>query len=105
MSSFASLRYQKGAAPLDENKQGTAIYSGQPYKYHEWAFKTRMRFASAKKGEIPYCMAKVVEGLRGEAMTVATTLGAATLLGDGGVEYLIEAMKQRVFPLARAEAR
>ena len=50
-------------------------------------------------------MAKVVEGLRGEAMTVATTLGADTLLEEGGMTSLIDAMKQRIFLTARTEAR
>ena len=64
-----------------------------------------MKVASTKKEDIPQCMARIVDGLRGEALEVARSLGAATLLSDAGPEELIKAIKTRTSPIARTEAR
>jgi hypothetical protein len=90
---------------VEEARNGAVIYANQPDKFHEWEFKVRMRAASSKKDDIPQTMAKIVDGLRGEALEVARSVGAATLLSEVGADKIIEAIKARMFPIARTEAR
>ena len=54
----------------------------------------------------PAAMAKVVEGLRGEANNVAMDIGFETLLDpEKGLKTLIDEMRKMVFPQAAAEAK
>eukprot|EP00435_Cladocopium_sp_Y103_P068333 s119_g31.t1 len=48
---------------------------------------------------------KVVEGLRGDAFALARDLGLETLIEEGGVQKLVIAVKQHVFPRATEEAK
>ena len=81
MASLSSLRYrshQQGTGPL-ETKSGSYIYAGEPSSYHEWEFRTQFRMATAKEEDMAVVGSKIVEGLRGDALHAAMSLGVEKL--------------------------
>ena len=48
---------------------------------------------------------KVVEGLRGDAFLIARDMGLEFLIVPGGIERLVELVRQNVFPRATEEAK
>ena len=99
-----SLRYDS-SFNVDETKAGTFIYDGSSARYHEWVFRVGMRMACAKDDEKAKYMSQVVDALRGDAALVAMDLGTEVLLKPDGFQKLSEAMRDNVFPQARAEAK
>ncbi len=101
-----SLRFRdKYNNRLDETRQGFFAYAGEPHLFHEWVFRTEMRMAASKDEDVAQTVARIVDALKGDALTVAMSIGRAELLTKGGHAKLIEAMRHRVFPLAGTEAR
>ena len=48
---------------------------------------------------------KIIEGLRGDAFSIARDLGIDVIMGKGGLDLLVERLRQHVFPRAREEAK
>ena len=101
---IASLRYDANSH-IQETKGGVFVYDGCPSRYHEWAFRTSMRFRASKEEDLPKTTNSVIESLRGEAAQVAMNLGEDVLILPDGIEQLVKAMRAHVFPQARAEAK
>ena len=104
---ISSLRYQRWAPTglPAETKGGAFIYDGSASTFHEFEFRTMMRFQTAKPEDRPAVAAKIVEGLRGDAFAIARDVGMTELLSENGVKTLIERIRQQVFPLKQTEAR
>ena len=104
---------------IEVTKAGSYIYRGDASNFHEWEFRTRLRLKAAGDDEGRYAeqMSKVVDGLQGDAFTTARELGLEKLWQSGreetdgeeavepGVDLLIKAIKQVVFPLTTYEAK
>ena len=91
---------------FQETKQGSYVFDGSPARYHQWEFYTQLKISSAKDLDKSSAMAKVVEGLRGEASNIAMDIGFVKLLvAETGVASLIAEMRKMVFPHAAAEAK
>ena len=100
----ASLRYD-ATSNVDETRQGIFVHNGDATRFHEWEFRTQIRWSSSKDEDKPRAMAQIVEGLRGEAALTAMDVGLVILMGKDGLDKLLLAMSSRVFPQARAEAK
>ena len=50
-------------------------------------------------------MAKIVEGLRGDAFVVAQEVGLGELVAADGIDQLVAAMRALVFPLYHARSK
>ena len=97
--SISSLRYRRWAPTglPAETKGGAFIYDGSASTFHEFEFRTMMRFQTAKPEDRPAVAAKIVEGLRGDAFAIARDVGMTELLSENGVKTLIERIRQQVF--------
>ena len=112
-SAVASVLYSKGSNVCEVTKSGSYVYHGDASTYHEWEFRTRLRVKAAGDDPEKYAeaMSKVVDGLRGDAFIIAKEVGLDKLwevgdaFVDAGVDTLIKAIKESVFPLTTYEAK
>ena len=100
-----------------ETKTGVPLYHGDALGFEEWKFRVTTKLLSiVPKGEEEEDLAdvsrrkkelaaKVLEGLRDEALKVAMDLGTDQIADDAGVEKLIAAMDAVVAPLRKREAK
>ena len=123
-SAVTAVLFSRGNDTLhQETKQGSYIYSGEAGKFHEWEFRTRLR-SKGKRGDFYVdSVSRITEGLRGDAFIVAQEVGLENLWNEGraavegdlenyaeervpsGIELLVDAMREHVFPLTTHEAR
>ena len=102
---MATLRYERVGQKTQESKQGAPIFDGTPSGFYEWEFRVMTRFHSTEDSEKWKLASKLCEGLTGESLKVAMSLGMKNLSQDDGVPKLVEALKLHLFPMASAEAR
>ena len=88
-----------------ETKQGAFVFTGTPSEFHEWEFRTMAKFLGITSDDKPALAAKIIDGLRDQALSVAMELGAQKLAEEDVVEVLIARMSQAVFPYKDAEAK
>ena len=103
--SLATLRYEHVGKKAAESKQGAPIYDGLPSGFFEWEFRAMTRYHSTDDSEKWKLASKLTEGLTGESLKIAMSLGITELTKQDGVLLLIRALRQHIFPLASAEAR
>ena len=101
---LASLRYDANSS-VQETKSGVSVHDGNAARFHEWEFRTGMRWRSSKEEDKDRTTNNIIESLRGEAGQVAMDLGQEELMKPTGAKSLIDAMRAHVFPQARAEAK
>ena len=123
-SAVTAVLFHRGdASTPQETKAGSYIYRGDAAHFHEWEFRTSMRSMGKRGDAYVDAVSRIVEGLRGDAFIVAQELGKDALSDPGaearpgtyeteaiearpsGIEQLIEAMRDKVFPLTQHEAR
>ena len=103
---FLSLRFD-ARADVDETRQGMFIYDGSASRYHEWEFRTLLKWEAVreddkKRREIT---SSIVDSLRGDASQVAMDLGRETLMSKDGVQKLASALMTIAFPKQKSEAK
>ena len=103
--SVAALRFRPSSTDVELTKQGFLIYYGDAFSFHEWEFRTTMRYEATKAEDRWELGSKVLEGLRGDAYAVAEDLGSLKLKSSDAVPALIEAMRRAVFTLKEHEAK
>ena len=54
--------------------------------------------------EMSECVSKILEGLRGGAVSIARDIGLVRLLKPDGINHLMEQIRQQAFPLQYEEA-
>ena len=101
----ASLRYEPLSRAVEETKGGVFVYDGSPERYHEWVFRTSMRWKSTKEEDRLNTMSMIIEGLIGEAAQVAMDLGLEALEDKQALDRLLAAMRNQVYPMAQVEAK
>ena len=101
-----SLKYD-GATMSQETRNGAFIYDGTPGKFHEWEFRTMVKWQSSEPQKRLQSLSTIVDGLRGEAARIAMDIGHPALLRDdgSGITKLVEEIKKFVFPQAKTEAK
>ena len=112
-----SVMFTKDGGEPEVTKSGSLVYGGEPGTFHEWEFRTRLLCKAAESDAEKYAetISRVVEGLKGDAFTVAREIGLESLtsleeLGEGfeeptpsGVDMLIDAVRALVFPRRRRQ--
>ena len=63
-----------------------------------------MADVSDRDVDMSECVSKILEGLRGDAFSIARDIGLARLLQPDGIDHLIEQIRQQAFPLQSEEA-
>ena len=86
-------------------RDGVPIYDGSASGFHNWIFRTEVKWTAAKKEDRPSVMSKIIEGLRGDAQNKAKDIGVTDLLADDGYKELTEALRKSIFPKKLAEAK
>ena len=93
-SAVSSVLFSTGNHTLSETRGGSYIYSGDAASFHEWEFRTRLRLKGSKDlGKYAEAMSKVIDGLRGDAFSIAQEVGLENLWQCGSV--LTEASRER----------
>ena len=68
---LASLRFQRNAQDYEESRQGMTVFAGDAASFHEWQFRLQIKKSLGTAEELPALTAKVVDALRGEALSCA----------------------------------
>ena len=102
---LASLRYQRNAQDYEESRQGTTVFAGDAASFHEWQFRLQIKKSLCTADELPVLTAKVIDALRGEALSCAMEIGLAKLMETNGLDLLVQKVQERLFPQRTAEAR
>ena len=79
---LASLSWDS-SKEVEETKGGVYIYDGSTHNFHEWEFRTEVRWQSTKVEDLKKTMSMIIDALRGEAANVAMDIGRAELLKVG----------------------
>ena len=104
---LASLRFDNNRE-IEESRQGFVIYGGAPSRFHEWEFRTMLKFKAIaddddkKRREVT---ASVIDSLRSDALTEATDIGVDKLMQPEGIPTLVAALKAKAFPKLQSEAK
>ena len=102
---LASLRFQRNAQDYEESRQGMTVFAGDAASFHEWQFRLQIKKSLCKAEELPALTAKVVDALRGEALSCAMKIGLAKLMEANGLDLLAQKVQERLLPQRTAEAR
>ena len=102
---LASLRFQRNAQDYEETRQGMTVFAGDAASFHEWQFRLQIKKSLCKAEELLALTAKVVDALRGEALSCAMAIGLAKLMEADGLDLLVQKVQERLFPQRTAEAR
>ena len=102
---LASLRYQRNAQGYEESRQGMTVFAGDAASFHEWQFRLQIKKSLCTAEELPVLTAKVIDALRGEALSCAMEIGLAKLMEANGLDLLVQKVQERLFPQQTAEAR
>ena len=102
---LASLRFQRNAQDYEETRQEMTGFAGDTASFHEWQFRLQIKKSLCKAEELPALTAKVVDALRGEALSCAMENGLAKLMEVDGLDLLVQKVQERLFPQRTAEAR
>ena len=106
LMALASLRFQRNAQQdYEETRQGMTVFAGDAASFHEWQFRLQIKKSLCKAEELPALTAKVVDALRGEALSCAMEIGLAKLMEANGLDLLVQKVQERLFPQRTAEAR
>ena len=100
---LASLRYQRNAQGYEESRQGMTVFAGDAASFHEWQFRLQIKKSLCKADELPALTAKVVDALRGEALSCAMEIGLDKLME--AEEALISSCKRCRRGSSRSEQR
>ena len=95
---LASLRYQRNAQGYEESRQGMTVFAGDAASLHEWQFRFQIKKSLCKAEELPALTAKVVDALRGGALSCAMEIGLAKLMEANGLDLLLQKVQERLFP-------
>ena len=81
------------------------VFAGDAASFHEWQFRLQIKKSLCTAEELPALTAKVVDALRGEALSCAMEIGLAKLMEANGLDLLVQKVQERLFPQRTAEAR
>ena len=97
----SSLKYRADKG-VEESSKGVIVYDGRPAEFFDWEFRTSLKYEILKTesdaGKRVKIINQVIDGLRGDALQTAQDLGIDELIKDAGLDNLIKAIKEMVFP-------
>ena len=102
---LASLRFQRNAQDYEETRQGMTVFAGDAASFHEWQFRLQIKKSLCTAEELPALTAKVVDALRGEALSCAMEIGLAKLMEANALTFSCKKCRNGFFPQRTAEAR
>ncbi|OLQ03412.1 Copia protein [Symbiodinium microadriaticum] len=89
----------------DLTKFGFLVYAGTIRDFHEWEFRAMTRWKQTKVGERSELASKFLDSLRSEAYIIAEDLGTDILFSNDNIPKVVEAVRERLFPLAEQESK
>ena len=105
---LSTLKYRPPTTNKSEwttTKLGIPIYGGAAAEFHDYEFQIKCRLAGTKAEDLKGLGAKILEGLRGEAFSIARDLGPGTISAENGAEKILDALRLNTFPNARRQAK
>ena len=106
-AAIKSLAYRPFDRLPDETKAGFVYYNGSAQDYAFWMFKTDLKMKTTKEDDFPSAVHRLVESLRGDALTIAMQIGTDALIMTDrtGIQLLIDRMREHVFPIIKDEVK
>ena len=107
-AAIKALAYQPYKKVPEETKRGFVYYHGNAQDYHFWLFKTELKMATTKKEDYPEAMSRLIESLRGDALTIAIEIGTEALIENetrNGLKLLKTKIREHVFPVLKDEVK
>ena len=106
-AAIKSLAYRPYERSPEETKQGFVYYNGNSQDWHFWNFKTMLKMKTTSVDQFPEAVSRLVESLRGDALTIAMEIGVDTLIKEDrtGIYALITKMREHVFPILKDEVK
>ena len=89
----------------DLTKFGFLVYAGTIRDFHEWEFRAMTRWKQTKVDERSELASKFLDSLRSEAYIIAEDLGTDILFSNDNIPKVVEAVRERLFPLAEQESK
>ena len=89
----------------DLTKFGFLVYAGTVRDFHEWEFRAMTRWKQTKVDERSELASKFLDSLRSEAYIIAEDLGTDILFSNDNIPKVVEAVRERLFPLAEQESK
>lgn len=89
----------------DLTKFGFLVYAGTVRDFHEWEFRAMTRWKQTKVDERADLASKFLDSLRSEAYIIAEDLGTDILFSNDNIPKVVEAVRERLFPLAEQESK
>ena len=102
LMALASLRFQHNAQDYEESRQGMTVFAGVPPRFTSDNFVFRSRKSLCTAEELPALTAKVVDALRGEALSCAMEIGLAKLMEANGLDLLVQKVQGTAFSAANS---
>ena len=106
-AAIKALSYRQYDKVPEETKQGFVHYTGTAMDYHFWLFKTELKMKTVKADDYPEAMSRLIEALRGDALTIAMEIGTDALINPDrkGIDLLKTKIKEHVFPVIKEEVK
>ena len=83
-SAVSSVMFSTGRHEPPETRGGSYIYEGDASQFHQWEFRTRLKLHRSKDPDrYSEAMSKIVDGLRGDAFSIAQEVGLSNLRQQG----------------------
>ena len=101
-----SLTYQHDTQ-YEGTLDGIPVYDGAASTFHDWTFRTSVKFLAAKPDDKARVVASVIEGLRGEAADIAMDIGTDELMKEDhtGLNVLTETLRSHIFPTKKLKQK
>ena len=99
-----ALTYQHNFQ-YEGTRDGVPIYDGSAAGFHDWSFRTQVKWSAAKAEDKSRVMSQIIEGLRGDAADIVRDIGVVDVLKEDGLTVLTEALRKHVYPKKAAEAK
>ena len=87
---LATLRFQRNPQDYEATRQGMTVFDGDAASFHEWQLRLQIKKSLCKAEELPALMAKVVDALRGEALSCAMEIGLVKMMKANGIDLLVQ---------------
>ena len=94
-------RANSEAAPSEK----APIFSGKPHEFYEWEWRITIYAGSVEKGKEHQILHEITKSLSGDALLTAMDFSVDTLARDGGIQKLIDASREMMFPNKKVEAK
>ena len=72
------------------------VFAGDAASFHKWQFRLQIKKSLCTAEELPALTSKVVDAVRGEALSCSMEIGLAKLMEGSGLDFLVQKVQERL---------